>query len=98
VSATANKGTTSSTRDVTINIRAQQSQRDLIDQAAAIQGKSRSDFMLGSAYQEAQDVLLDRVFFTLDQQKFQQFVTLLDAPPAPSEQLRNLLATKAPWE
>lgn len=86
------------TRDVTINIRATQSQRDLIDYAAEIQGKSRSEFMLESAYQKAQDVLLDHSFFALDQRKFEQFESLLDSPPAQNDKLRDLLKTKAPWE
>ncbi|MBE9009282.1 DUF1778 domain-containing protein [Pseudanabaenaceae cyanobacterium LEGE 13415] len=86
------------TRDVTINIRATQRQRDLIDFAAEVQGKSRSEFMLESAYQKAQDVLLDRRFFGLDQQKFEQFEAYLDAPPKANEKLRDLLKTKAPWE
>lgn len=33
-------------RDVTINIRAKQSQGDLIDHAAQIEGKSPSEFIL----------------------------------------------------
>ena len=36
-------------RDVTLNIRARRSQRDLIDEAAALLGTSRSDFMLSVA-------------------------------------------------
>lgn len=86
------------TRDVTINIRATQSQRDLIDQAAQIQGKSRSEFMLESAYQKAQDALLDRTFFGLDDQKYQEFIALLDAGPQPNAQLHHLLTTQSPWE
>lgn len=86
------------TRDVTINIRAQQNQRDLIDRAAEVQGKSRSEFMLESAYQKAQDVLLDRSFFGLDEHKFKQFAALLDAPPTQDEKLHTLLTTKAPWD
>jgi uncharacterized protein (DUF1778 family) len=85
-------------RDVTINIRAKRDQRDLIDRAAELQGKSRSEFMLESAFLKAQDVLLDRTFFVLDDDRYQQFVDLLDAPPAPNEKLRKLLTTKAPWE
>ncbi|KJH71643.1 type II toxin-antitoxin system TacA family antitoxin [Aliterella atlantica] len=85
-------------RDVTINIRAKQTQRDLIDRAAEVQGKSRSEFMLESAYQKAQDVLLDRSFFGLDKTKFKQFVELLDAPPTRNEKLHVLLTTKSPWD
>ena len=36
-------------RDAAINLRALPEQRDLIDQAASLQGKSRSDFMLEAA-------------------------------------------------
>lgn len=94
----AEGGAASQTRDVTINIRVKQSQRDLIDHAAEVQGKSRSEFMLESAYQKAQEVLLDQSFFGLDELKFQQFEALLDAPPQSDERLHQLLTTKAPWD
>lgn len=98
MSTQPSQGSVNQTRDITINIRVNQNQRDLIDQAAQIQGKSRSEFMLESAYQKAQDVLLDQTFFGLDEVKFQQFVALLDAPPVVNEKLQKLLTTKAPWE
>ncbi|MBV5261813.1 DUF1778 domain-containing protein [Synechococcus moorigangaii CMS01] len=85
-------------RNIKINIRAQQNQRDLIDRAAQVQGKSRSDFMLESACQKAQEVLLEQVFFTLDAQKYQHFLDCLDAQPSPNDQLVTLLAKPAPWE
>jgi uncharacterized protein (DUF1778 family) len=85
-------------RDVTIKIRAHQGQRDLIDRAAEALGKNRSDFMLETACREAEAVLLDRRLFMVDEEKFQQFVELLDRPPATNANLRNLLAKKAPWE
>ncbi|MBW4537863.1 MAG: DUF1778 domain-containing protein [Myxacorys chilensis ATA2-1-KO14] len=96
--ASVGEGSVSQTRDVTINIRAKQHQRDLIDHAAEVQGKSRSEFMLESAYQKAQNVLLDQSFFGLDELKFKQFVALLDAPPTRDEKLHALLTTKAPWD
>ena len=88
----------SQTRDVKINIRAKQNQRDLIDRAARVQGKSRSEFMLESAYQKAQAVLLDQCFFGLDEEKFQQFVERLDAPPTVNDKLQVLLTSKSPWD
>jgi hypothetical protein len=42
-------------RDININIRAKRTQRDLIDQAAEMLGKSRSDFMLETACREAEE-------------------------------------------
>ncbi|MBD2439612.1 DUF1778 domain-containing protein [Nostoc sp. FACHB-110] len=85
-------------RNITINIRAHQAQRDLIDLAAQALGKNRSDFMLESACREAQAVLLDRRLFMLDDEKFQEFMAILDAPPSANENLRQLLSEKALWD
>ncbi|MCL4485422.1 MAG: DUF1778 domain-containing protein [Nitrospirae bacterium] len=85
-------------RDAAINLRALPQQRDLIDQAAQLLGKNRSDFMLEAACDKAQAVLLDQVFFNLDKAKFLQFTALLDEPLAPNVGLERLLAVKAPWK
>ena len=84
-------------RDAAINLRALPEQRTLIDQAAQLLGKNRSDFMLEAACDKAQSVLLDQVFFSLDDSKFQQFAVLLDAPTSPNPGLERLRSVKAPW-
>lgn len=84
-------------RDAPINLRALPEQRDLIDQAATLLGKNRSDFMLEAACERAQSVLLDQVFFKLDTDKFQQFIAVLDAPPSANPGLARLMSVKAPW-
>jgi uncharacterized protein (DUF1778 family) len=85
-------------RNVTINLRASGRQRALIDQAADALGKNRSDFMLDASCREAESVLLDRRYFSLDAEAFEKFMAILDAPPAENPRLRRLLAEKAPWE
>ena len=85
-------------RDVTINLRANQRQRALIDRAAATLGKNRSDFMLDAACREAGAVLLDRRFFLLDEKSYKRFTVALDKAPADNPKLRRLLALKAPWD
>lgn len=85
-------------RGVTINLRASHRVRELIDRAAALLGKSRSEFMLDSARRYAEDVLLDQTLFLLSEEKFEEFRNILDEPPKPRGELRKLLATKAPWE
>ncbi|MEZ5727448.1 MAG: DUF1778 domain-containing protein [Burkholderiaceae bacterium] len=85
-------------RDAPINLRARPEQRDLIDEAAAALGKTRSDFMLEAACERARSVLLDQVFFNLDADRFRQFVQQLDAPVAPNEGLERLLAVEPPWQ
>jgi len=81
-----------------INIRATVQDRELIDRAAAMLGKNRSEFMMEASRQAAEDALLDRTRFSLDAQRYAEFVAALDAPPAPSAALRRLLATPAPWD
>ena len=84
-------------RDAAINLRALPEQRDLIDHAATLLGKNRSDFMLEAACDKAQAVVLDQVFFNLNADKFQQFTAMLDAPPSHNPGLERLMAVAAPW-
>ena len=83
---------------ISINIRAKVRQRDLIDQAAELLHQNRSEFMLEVACREAENVLLDQAFFTVDNHTFDHFQKLLDQPLPATEKLRRLLKTKAPWE
>lgn len=85
-------------RDAVINVRLSTGLRDLIDRAAAVVGKTRSDFILESARQHAVDVLLDQRLFALSASQYEAFLRVLDQPPEPSERLKELLASKSPWE
>jgi len=85
-------------RDQTIHLRCSRQERDIIDQAARVVGKSRSKFMMEAASREAVNVLVDGTVVTLDAAAFDQFQDMLDAPPLPTDALRKLLLTKAPWE
>lgn len=89
---------TTTGRSETINLRASQKQKGLIDRAAEALGKSRSDFMLEAVCREAETVLLDRRYFALSQDAFKRFTTMLDNPPANNPKLQRLLRTRAPWE
>ena len=84
-------------RVAAINLRALPEQRDPIDHAATLLGKTRSDFMLEASCDRAQSVVLDQFHFTLDADNFQQFVDLLDAPPKDNSGLERLFAVKTPW-
>ncbi|MCP4289600.1 MAG: DUF1778 domain-containing protein [Gammaproteobacteria bacterium] len=85
-------------RAAPINIRARSTQRNLIDKAAAMLNKNRSDFMLEAACREAENVLLDQRLFLVDDSAYQTFETLIDAPVKDNPTLRKLLNDKAPWE
>lgn len=81
-----------------INIRVRDDDRTLIDQAALLSGKSRSEFMLDAARRAANETILDRTLFRMAPAAFATFTAMLDAPPQPNERLGKLMNTKAPWE
>jgi uncharacterized protein (DUF1778 family) len=81
-----------------LNMRIQPELRILIDRAAEVAGKNRTDFVLDAARQAAQTTLLDQVHFQLNPAAFKAFVQRLDAPPQPNQRLRKSLQTLAPWE
>ena len=84
-------------RDVTLNIRARKAQRDLIDEAAALLGTNRSDFMLSVACRSAEEVFLEKRVFALNAEDFKHFEKMLDTPPSENPGLKALLKVKAPW-
>jgi uncharacterized protein (DUF1778 family) len=89
---------TTAARDTVINLRADGKRRALIDRAASLVGKSRTEFVLEAAAEKAQQVLLDRTLFVLDSADFKRFGELLDAPLAKGTAIKRLLSRRAPWE
>ena len=85
-------------RNNTINLRVGEAQKETIDRAAAIQGKSRTEFILDPAYQEATSFLLDRKFFLVDDEKFEAFERQLEATTPSHLKMKALLERSAPWD
>ena len=81
-----------------INLRIGTQTRQLIDDAAAILGKTRTEFMIDTARREAIDVLLDQRLFALDTRHYDTFMQALDNPPAPGPKLRSLLRRIPAWQ
>lgn len=65
---------TSKSRDasVPLNMRIKPATRNLIDRAAELLGKTRTDFMLEASERRAEEVLLDRTKFTVSPEIFAQ--------------------------
>jgi uncharacterized protein (DUF1778 family) len=81
-----------------LNLRIKPELRGLIDRAAELAGKNRTDFVLEAARRAAEDALLDRTLFTVSPEAYAEFVKRLDAPPQPNERLRRTMKVKARWE
>jgi uncharacterized protein (DUF1778 family) len=95
--AVAERGSAADTKG-SINLRIEANTRRLIDDAAAILGKTRTEFMIESARQQAIDVLLDQRLFVLDAARYDAFLHALDNPPAPGPKLRSLLRRTPAWQ
>lgn len=85
-----------------LNIRIQPELRGLIDRAAELTGKTRTDFVLDASRKAAEEALLDRTLFAVGAEAHAAFIARLDAPlrpdDDPDDRLRRTMATSAPWE
>jgi uncharacterized protein (DUF1778 family) len=81
-----------------LNIRIKPDMRRLIDKAAQLQGKNRTDFMLEASSRAAQEALLDQTVFAVSPKVYAEFLKRLDAPPKANARLRKTMRTAAPWQ
>lgn len=85
-------------RRETLNIRIRPEVRGLIDRAAELAGKNRTDFVLDAARRAAEETLLDRTLFVVGPKAYREFLARLDAPPKPNARLRKSMRAPAPWD
>lgn len=81
-----------------VSVRMPQQVRSLIQDAAAQRGQRLSAFMLEAAQRQAEEVLLGRTHFVLNEEQTERFLEALDNPPPMTDKMRALLSSKAPWE
>jgi len=79
-----------------VNLRVRAETRALIDHAARVQGKSRSEFMIGAARKAAEEALLDQNLVRVDKETFDRFLEVLDQPPG-GEGFERLMNARKPW-
>ena len=95
---TAPSTTTRVPRRDSLNIRIKADERGLIDRAAELTGKTRTEFVLEAARRAAVEALTDRSLFVVDTKAYAKFVAALDTSPAVNEKLRCTMQTPAPWD
>lgn len=79
-----------------VNLRVRTDIRALIDTAARIQGKTRSDFMIDASRRAAEEALLDQTLLRVDQETYDHFVAVLDQPPG-GPGFERLMRAPKPW-
>lgn len=84
-------------KDDVIQIRASAETKALLQSAAAARGQKLSEFMLDTARRQAEETLLERRIFFLEEDVHARLLDLLDHPPALPDAARVRLKRKAPW-
>jgi uncharacterized protein (DUF1778 family) len=78
------------TKGERVDLRISAPDRELIQEAATVEGKSLSEFLTTSALMSARHVLADRREFVLPADRWDEFVAALEAPPKVNPDLAKL--------
>ena len=70
----------------------------IIDRAASLRGRSRTDFVREAAVRAAEDVLMETTPVRMSSSGFKAFLNALSAPAASVPEMVEVLSRKAPWE
>jgi uncharacterized protein (DUF1778 family) len=70
----------------------------IIDRAAGMRGRSRTDFVREAAVRAAEDVLLESTLFRMSASGFNAFMKSLAAPASAVPEMVAVLKRPAPWE
>jgi uncharacterized protein (DUF1778 family) len=81
-----------------ISMRLPEADLALIDRAAELRGRSRTDFVRDAAVRAAEDVLLENRLLRMSREGFAAFIAALSAPATPVPEMIELARRPAPWE
>ena len=70
----------------------------IIDRAASLRGRSRTDFVREAAVRAAEDVLMETTPIRMSPAGFKAFMATLSGPATPVPEMVELFRHKAPWE
>ena len=70
----------------------------IIDRAATLRGRSRTDFVRDAAVRAAEDVLMESMPIRMSPAGFKAFMAALSEPGAPVPEMVELFRRTAPWE
>lgn len=82
----------------TLNIRIKPEERSLIDRAAKMRGKNRTDFILDAVRSAAEEALLDQTIILTNPKAYAKFLAQLDMQPRTNARLIKTMRTPAPWD
>jgi uncharacterized protein (DUF1778 family) len=81
-----------------ISMRLPEADLAIIDRAAGLRGRSRTDFVREAALRAAEEVLMENALIRMSPDGFGAFMKALSAPAAPVPEMVELVRRVAPWE
>jgi uncharacterized protein (DUF1778 family) len=70
----------------------------IIDRAAGLRGRSRTDFVREAAVRAAEEVLMESALVRMSPKGFAAFMAAIAAPATAVPEMVDLFKRKAPWE
>jgi uncharacterized protein (DUF1778 family) len=70
----------------------------MIDRAASLRGRSRTDFVREAAVKAAEEVIMESTLVRMSPEGFRAFMAAIEAPATVVPEVVELFKRKAPWE
>src|SRR5690606_3850246 len=90
--------TTADRKEYPISMRLPESDVAMIDRAATLRGRSRTDFVRDAAVRAAEEVVMENRLIRMSPEGFADFMDVLSRPAAPVPEMVDLVKRPAPWE
>ena len=81
-----------------ISMRLPEADIAMIDRAAGLRGRSRTDFVREAAVRAAEDVLMENRLIRMSADGFAEFMAVLAAPAAAVPEMVALAERPSPWD
>lgn len=81
-----------------INLRATDRQESLLRRAASATDRTMTEFILGSAVEQAERVLAERRWFTTTEEQFNEFLRMLDEPLPTTSKFDKLFSRRSQFD
>lgn len=89
---------TAERKEYPISMRLPEADVAMIDRAAGLRGRSRTDFVREAAVRAAEEVLMENRLIRMSSEGFAEFVGVLAMEAAAVPELVELMRRPAPWE
>ena len=85
-------------KEYPISMRLPEADVAMIDRAATLRGRSRTDFVRDAAVRAAEEVVMEQSLIRMSPEGFAGFMEILAAPANPVPEMVELAKRPAPWE